>query len=443
MTLGGEARYVAYASGNLAKNVLWATADVTLLYVLTDLLDVPASTAGVIFLVGLLFDAVLDLVVGAAVERSRTRLGQYGPFIVVGAPLSAGAFLLLYSLPWLGVSNLWVIFACVILFRACYAICDLPHTALITKVAASSRGRSRVAGYRFFFSSVASLSLALIIPRITIPPHREANLAAFALLAAVLSAVILFIAWFAVRRSDAPPPRKEDPGLFKHLSGVVANPTFAALAWITCCTGLTAPLFAKSCVYYARYVLEDPAAAGLALTCLAIGQFAGVGLWTWLASRREKAFTLCAAHLLAAAAFAVIGVTTPDHALFAALAATAGVGLSGVYMLLWGMAPDVVDYGEFRFGRRHEATTFALLLLISKAAMGVGAALLGWSLGAAGYVPDMPQTPQVRAWIVLATCAAPALGCLTCAALTRRYLLTHRRHGRVVAGIARRAQSSA
>ena len=432
MNLGGEARYIAYSSGNFAKNILWSTADVTLLYVLTDLLQVPATTAGTIFLVGLLCDAVLDPVVGTYAERTRTRLGQYGPFIIIGAPLSAAAFFLLYSLPALQVRRLDLIVVCAILFRASYAIGDLPHTALITKVATTSRDRGRVAGYRFFFSSLASLLLSFVIPYITIARHPAQHLAQLALAASVASALLLFTAWFAVRDRDVI-SASSDPTPFGHrLRGVLANPTFAPLAWIVFCTGLSVPLFAKSCIYYAKYVLMRPEGAGLALTGLAIGQFAGVCLWTWAASHWEKAWALGAAHLVAAAAFILIGLLSPAPWMMVGLCACAGIGLGGVYMLIWAMAPDVVDYGEYCSGVRNEATTFAVLLLISKVATGLGAALLGWCLDLSGYVPDVVPPQGVQIWIVLAACAAPAIGCLVCAALTRRYLLTHRRHARAV-----------
>ncbi len=38
-----ELRFVRYASGNFGKNLVWSTADLTLLFILTDLIELPTS----------------------------------------------------------------------------------------------------------------------------------------------------------------------------------------------------------------------------------------------------------------------------------------------------------------------------------------------------------------------------------------------------------------
>ena len=429
MRLGEEARLAAYSGGNFAKNLLWATADVTLLYVLTDLVGLSPAWAGFIFLAGILSDAVFDLLIAAAADGTRGRWGQYGPYILLGAPVCAAAFVMVYGLPRFGVDDPAVILLCVLVFRIAYAAVDLPHTAMVGKVTADSRARGRVSGYRFFFSSAASLLLALALPRVLTPTaDRDDDLLALALAAAAISTATLWLAWFAVRKRDQPTPRTEARPVWAQLRTAIAAPSLGPLAVIAFVTGLTLPLFSKGLVYFTAYVLNAPDAASHALLALILGQFAGVGLWTWLSNASEKSATLAAAHGVAFLGFLAMGVLPIGPAGLIACAVVVGIGLSGVYMLIWGMAPDIVDHGELRHGTRAEATLVALLIFLMKGGIGLGAAMMGLALQAGRYTPGEPQDAGTRALITVFTIAIPAGGALICGAIARRHPITHARH---------------
>lgn len=441
MTLGEEARLAAYSGGNFAKNLLWATADVTLLYVLTDLVGLSPAWAGFIFLAGILSDAVFDLLIAAAADRTRSPWGQYGPYILLGAPVCAAAFVMVYGLPRFGVQDPALILLCVLVFRIAYAAVDLPHTAMVGKVTSDSRARGRVSGYRFFFSSAASLLLALALPSVLTPTaNRNDDLLTLALGAAAISTGALWIAWFAVRRRDLPAPSAEGRPLWMQLRAALAAPSLPPLAVIAFVTGLTLPLFSKGLVYFAPYVLHAPKAASNALLALILGQFAGVVLWTWLSNASEKAATLAAAHAIAFLGFLAMLFLPIGPTGFIACAAMVGVGLSGVYMLIWGMAPDIVDHGELRIGIRAEATLVALLIFLMKSGIGLGAAVMGLALQASHYAPGETQDAGTRALITVFTIAIPAAGALACSVLARRHPISHARHRAIIRRLAIRRE---
>ncbi|MFC5343416.1 MFS transporter (plasmid) [Brevundimonas staleyi] len=443
MTLKEEARLAAYSGGNFAKNLLWATADVTLLYVLTDLIGLSPSWAGLIFLAGIFSDALFDLLIAAAADRTRTRFGQYGPYILIGAPVCAAAFVLVYGLPSWGVSDPALILICVLVFRIAYAAVDLPHTAMVGKVAADSRARGRVSGYRFFFSSAASLALALALPRVLTPgAQRNDDILALALGAAAISTATLWVAWLSVRRRDQPAPPSDGQSVWAQGRAALAAPSLPPLAAIAFITGLSFPLFSKGLVYFTTYVLDAPQAASSTLLALIVGQFFGVGLWTWLSNASEKADALSAAHAVAFLGFLAMAVLPIGAAGLIACAVVVGIGLSGVYMLIWGMAPDVVDHAELRTGIRAEATLVAIIIFVMKTGIGIGAAAMGLALQATNYVPGQVQDAETRILITFLTIGGPAAGALTCAVLARRHPISHARHSAILRRLARRRGSS-
>lgn len=86
-----EFRLVGYSSGNFGKSLLLTSADVTLLFLLTDRLGIAPSTVGALMLVVLVGDLFLDLVVGAVVTWARSKGVSYRVFVAAGAaPCGAG-----------------------------------------------------------------------------------------------------------------------------------------------------------------------------------------------------------------------------------------------------------------------------------------------------------------------------------------------------------------
>lgn len=425
-----EARFLGYASGNFGKNILWSTADITLLFMLTDMIGLPAATAGAIFFIGLACDAVLDIVVGWSAERTRTRFGQFRPYILIGAPLCAAAFVLLYSLPFLDVRDAMTVAAAVTLFRALFAIADIPHNALITRMTRDSRARTRIAGYRMAFSSIASLLISLAAPLMMAGANRPGTLLILALVAAGGAVATLVIAAFSAGHLDRP-AAPVPMALREQIAAILASPDARILLGVTVLTGLFPPLFAKTFLYFGQYVLDEPHSVSACLSAMVLGQLVGIPFWSWLGAATEKAYALAASHLIAASGFFAVAVFQPGGWVIAALGLWCGLGLGGLYMLIWAMAPDVVEQIEAAGRGRPDAMLFALLIFAMKLAISFGAMALGLVLDVAGYRAGGAQPEDVRTAIIWMTGTVPATGGLLCAFVALGYRLGHREHARL------------
>jgi glycoside/pentoside/hexuronide:cation symporter, GPH family len=62
--------------------------------------------------------------------------------------------------------------------------------------------------------------------------------------------------------------------------------------------------------------------------------------------------------------------------------------------LLWAMFADVVDYAEWKTGRRTTGVIYATIMFGLKAGLSLGGAMAGKLLNLYGYVPNVPQTAQ-------------------------------------------------
>lgn len=426
---------LAYSSGNFGKNILWGTLEITLLFVMTDLLDVPPTLAGLLILTSLIFDAVLDPVIGFYADRLRTPLGRYGPLILIGSPLSALCFIAFFSLPYLQVTNLIVVTVCILFFRFFYSLVDLPHNALLLHASPHSRVRSRIAAYRFFFSSSASLVLAVsLAPMLSNTPQSAPlspeGLLIFAVLAGTASCIVLLFSWFAVHKQDraAAATHHVPTGIRTIFYALSRNHPYLITLTAGMLATLCLPLFSKSLLYMGRYVLNDPDIASHALTAMVIGQFAGLPLWIWLAGRWKNARVLQLAHLICVVAFSLIlWAVINSYSLYIACSFLVGVGASGVYTIVWAMIADCVDEGAKKTQGRMDTFIFALAILLQKSAIAIGAGLFGFVLDKAGYIPGVEANTAVKMTITFFNATLPLIGSIFCIAILFFYKLPHAR----------------
>ena len=92
----------AYASGDLAFNLIYVAVGSYLAFFYTDVAGIPAATVGTILLVARLLDGAWDLVVGVLIERTRSRLGKARPWLLYLALPYGLSAVLLFTAPAFG-----------------------------------------------------------------------------------------------------------------------------------------------------------------------------------------------------------------------------------------------------------------------------------------------------------------------------------------------------
>jgi glycoside/pentoside/hexuronide:cation symporter, GPH family len=77
--------------------------------------------------------------------------------------------------------------------------------------------------------------------------------------------------------------------------------------------------------------------------------------------------------------------------------------------LIWAMFADVVDYGEWRTGRRTTGVIYATILFGLKAGLSLGGAIAGWLLSGYGYQPNVVQSASALQGIRMTISVYPAI----------------------------------
>jgi GPH family glycoside/pentoside/hexuronide:cation symporter len=424
---------VGYASGNFGKAIFLGSIDVTLLFLLTDIIAIPAREVSLLMLVVLAGDLAFDLGAGIVAARAE-RLGIAYPRLIARCVLPCAlAFASLYALPLLHTTSFVLIVVLLLTLRASFALIDVPHNSLLARITTDSHARGRASGYRTLFSAAASVIVATVVAPAMHVADGSVTAVRLAWLGVgaglIFCTTLLVSAWSS--RAACPPCAVVQPSLPRKRLFPQADRLYGAIAAIALVTGFAVPMFGKTMLYVCTYVLHDAALAGRVLLTLAMSQIAGATLWITLVRHVDKTRLLAASHGLAAAGIALFALTGDQRNWLYPFAALAGIGLAGVFMLPWGILADVIDFAEFRYRERRETMVFAIMLVLLKGGGAAALATLGWMLAALGYAPGAVQPAEVVFGMKLLAFGLPVSGSIVAIAILLRLDIGHARHARV------------
>jgi Na+/melibiose symporter-like transporter len=154
------------------------------------------------------------------------------------------------------------------------------------------------------------------------------------------------------------------------------------------------------------------------------GQFvtvAGVLCSTWLAVKFGKKAVALVGFTLTTIFMALFILLPPDAVgtLFVLEYARA-LTYAPTIPLIWAMFADVVDYSEWKTGRRITGVIYATILFGLKTGLSLGGAIAGWLLSSYGYRPNAVQTPRALHGISMMISVIPSfffgivIVCLLC-----------------------------
>jgi len=437
--------YSAAQFGLSAMNTLVNT-QVPFFYV--DNLALPAASFGLVMLLGKLWDAVTDPLMGHLTDNTRTTWGRRRPFFLVGAPLLALFTFLLFAPPTdLSGASLFPWLLC--FFLAAFTartVFETPYQALAPDLTPDYDERTRVATYRVTIGNVGDMVGALVpmvllvflLPRVTFLWSGGA-------VALVIAATAL-VTFFGVRENQAlasRPRRRFGPNLRQILGFPVRNRPARILIVSYACAVFATTMPVALFRFVNKYVFTATGLEGTALgpwvasmgtnafldLAVILGYFAGVflsaPLWARALRTRDKKqgyiFAFC---YLGIAVSMVLWIPRDLGILFPLMNLLVGAGALGLWMLPGALGPDVLEYEDLQSGNRHEGGFYGIWMLVQKTGGGIALFAMGLLLDAIGFVPEVEQTPDTLLGLRLLYGATPLAVCAFAALVFARYPLT-------------------
>ncbi len=434
---------------------------------LTDVVGLDPRLASFAALIGILWDAVNDPLVGVVSDKMRTKWGRRRPFLLYFAiPYGLSFALLWWAPPWQSQALLMIhVTIAYMLSDTFQTLVIVPHHALTPEMTADYDERTTLMGYRMFFNLVASVVTAVVAPMVV-----DATLATggtrqqgYVLAASIFgaTAAIPFLLIFFVVRERHTDREPEMISFRDTVQTAWENVPFRyvtalyMLNWVAFdLLGVTIPYFLTYWVAGGDLLATVPGIdmplESVVLGVMLLTALASLPLWTWMARRYSKRQAYIIGMSFGTAVLLAL-LTVQPHQIWLILALTVMVGLttSTAHVLPDAIFPDVIDWDELRTGTRHEGIYYGaknfIRKLTSATAIFIALQVLGW-LGYQSPPEGATQItqPEAALWgIRILTGPVAATVLLSAIAIAWFYPLNRKRYNRVRRLLARRERRKA
>ena len=374
----------------------------------TDVLLIAPAVMGAIFSISRIWDAISDPIAGYLSDRTTFRYGRRRTWMLLSfVPISFG-FLAVFSPPetMQGQSlDLWMMIA-ILSFYSAITLFNVSHMALGAELSEDYHERTRLFGVRhigFTLGSILSLvSMSLLISEENSPTGDVRELAGNLALIAVIAMTLMI--FFSVSRLKENPEfqNRVNKNPFEAFRDIWVNPHARILIIVLFIENLGGAVIGVLTLYVTQYIVEAPAWAPLIIFAYMLPSALSVPLWIPLSRKFGKirlwVFSLALTGISFGGIFIIPFLDSVTERLIVMFL---GAALGGMAAGCGGaigpsVKGDVIDYDEYLTGERKEGSYFAALNFVFKSATGIMLLVTGFVLQFSGFVPNQPQTMEVK-----------------------------------------------
>ncbi|MEK6752802.1 MAG: glycoside-pentoside-hexuronide (GPH):cation symporter [Chloroflexota bacterium] len=455
---------LAYGTGDWSLASFGTLRQVFYAIFLTDVVGLEPRLASFAALIGIVWDAINDPIVGTISDRVRSRWGRRRPFLLLFSIPFGLSFVALWWAPpfqnqyWLAAT----VCLTYMLSDTLQTLVSIPFYSLTPEMTSDYDERTSLSGYRMFFNLLASLATAVAAPAIV-----DATLAGGAtqqqgyfIVSALFGglAVIPFFVIFAVvrERGNAADAAEPEIPFLQTLRTAWKNIPFRFATALYMLNWITFDLVALALPFFLAYWVADgnllQKALGLPLdsavfACLLVTSVIVLPFWVWLARKvgKQRAYII-GMTFWAVVQLLIYSIQPGQVTYILVLAVLAGISVSTAHVLPDAIFPDVIEWDELRTGRRREGIYYGVKNFVRKltGALAIFIALqtLGWfgyqspPVGATQFSQSVPTLQAIR-FLIGPLGALLLFGAI---AMAWFYPLTRERHARVRAMLERKKE---
>jgi GPH family glycoside/pentoside/hexuronide:cation symporter len=384
---------IGWGVGSLAIAILYNTTNMLMLRYLVDYVGIAAALASSLIAFSKIYDTVTDPLMGVISDRTKSRIGRRRPWLLVGAVLCTLALPFLFITPQFSptMTLLWVT-AALLFYATAYTVFSVPYMAMPAEMTDDPHTRSLIFSWRVKAIAVGQVAAGGAAPALIVYFGGGAQgHAGMSLVLAVGILVSALLCFRYTREARALPVVDfgEMPGFLAQVRSLASD---SNLAWLLSAkmVHLVAVAFSgSSMAFFTLRVLELPDTyLSIFIIASSIAIFASAGPLATLSRRIGKQNT----YTISVALYAITHVTwlyaPVGESAFAIIVrgVLMGVAGSGMMLIAQSLLSDVMADDRAKNGVPREGVYAGLYTTIEKFSYAFGIAIVGFALGAAGYI---------------------------------------------------------
>lgn len=424
----GIGEKIGYALGDSASNFYWKVFEFYLLFFYTDVFGLTPGDAGWLLLFARIWDAVIDPMMGALADRTKTRWGKFRPYMLwIAIPIWA-AGVVMFTTPDLDDSGkLIYAYVTYIFMMMMYTAINIPYTALMGVITPNTQERSQLSSWRF----IGAFVVALIVQSFTMrfvdwagsgSPQRGWQIVMFAYGGV---AAVLFLISFLSTRERVLPPEKQESDFKQELKALSQNKPWITMFFMAMLVIAGFALRGGTLLYYFKYYVKNNAAFETLMWTGGFAALAGAAIMPWgtklLGKRTLYVVCMASAGILTIPYYFL----SPDSlVMILGLNIAIAFVLGPTAPLIFVMFTDTADYGEWKSGIRTTGLVMAAAMLAFKFGGAIGGFANGQILERFGFVANQDQSAESIQGILLMMGLIPAATTIGAALIALTYRLT-------------------
>lgn len=402
---------VGYGSGDVAGNVVYVLLSAFVMIYLTDTAGLNAGVVGTLMMVSRLFDGFSDIIFGALLDRTNTRMGKARPWMLWGFVGCAAMLIAIFAIPTsLGdtAKYAWFFIAYTLLNAVFFTANNIAYSSLTALITRNGAERVQMGSIRFMFAFGTNLLIqSVTVGGVALFGGGAVGWRTMAIIYALLGLAVNTLSVLSVKElspeelegeelEGEDEPQEDKLSVGESAKMLVSNKYYLIILIVFLLTQIFTAMLNMG-IYFMKYVLGDedllktfswainiPLMIGLLVTPLVVSRFGSmyrINIVGYVIATLGRLGVLVAAYM-------------NSLPLMLILSGVAALGMSSLQGTLNALIAEASEHTWLRTGKRIDGLMFSCTSLGVKVGGGLGTALSGWLLAASGYDGDLKVQPE-------------------------------------------------
>jgi len=441
----------AYGSGDLAVNLAFDSINFYMLWFIVTVAGISPSTAGMIFLIARIWDALTDYFMGRISDKTPFSLGRRRPYIIFGAIPMGVLFMALWFVPPFDESGKFIYYLGIyILFNTAYTVVSVPYGALMAQMTQNFNERTVLSSFRVGFSFIGSLFAAAGIPLIVdvlfaSKPIEHSYLYMGIFFGIVM--IILLILTGVISKERVEGQRNNEHNIIQTITSFFKLKEFRQVTGMYLFNAIGSGIIMALSIFFISDVLKMGDNAAILMAIPLVTAVLVAPIWTVLSNSYGKRNTYILGALLTLVVLGFVFIVPEGNiAVIALFLFFVGIALSALQIIPMSLLPDVIDIDEYENNIRREGAFNGMILFLHKASSGLAIGGVGMLIELFGYTEatagqttdDIVQPDEALTAIRVILALIPAIAFIIAIIFTWKLDVTKSRFNKIIQELEKR-----
>ena len=397
----GWGERLGYGAGAFGWNMINGIIGTFMTVYFTNVALLDAAIISTLIAFSKVFDGVSDLIVGNIVDRTKSKLGKARVWLLRMCVPFAICILLLFYVPSGFPSALKYVYVFVmynLVNTVCLTFMQVPYYSLISLMTRNGNERGMLGNVQQIFQTLGNIIINSVFVTLlatfsssAATENTQAGYTGALLVVCAAMVVLVLISVFATKERVVESDEEKKQAKADEVKPMVAvkallqNKYWVIMFFAMLCIFFVIIFYSIGGVYYAIYIFNDMGQISWMNNAISVAQFAIMFATPFFMKKFGKRWIYTAGMALLTLGFLGFGLFGTSKSIMIVCNVLKGCGLGMSGGMAMGLVADAITYGQLKTGINAVGMGNAGTSAAQKLGLGLGTAVFGWVMSAAGF----------------------------------------------------------